>query len=323
MADLLAILRVVTYPLASFYRVLPYRVQLPWQPHNLRMVADCLSAIPAPWLLAAQACGSSPPYQAFAEVALGALGWQVGQAWVAVGTLTVRAATTLQLGNARARVDMRARNFVREAYSAAGSPPMSPSAEAPALVRRLFDSVWRLRCGNVPKEVLWRLYHNAFPTAARRHAASEACACGAAQRGRVHHFWHCPVAQGVLGVLQRQLASHCSQRPGTGPAPTLAMAHVWMAVVPPNCGVLPWAWRLVCVMAVAAMEYGRAALSAQGQQGTQAVVPTKRRVVARFWDLLTEACALGMLPAGDTQHVTQPCLVKVPGSTRWRPSVAE
>ena len=61
--------------------------------------------------------------------------------------------------------------------------------------------------------------------------------------------------------------------------------------------------QLVSLVAVAAMEHGRQVLRArQMQSGTQlgdaAVVAVQRLATARFWDLLSAACALGLLPQG-------------------------
>jgi hypothetical protein len=277
---------------------------------------------------AARNCSVSPSYAAFAEAALPSLGWRTATGSLTVEELTVRRATALQLVDRAGRFDIRARAYVAEALAASGVPRAArpPGTDAPASMRRLLANLWSLKCGNDMKEVFWRLFHNGFPTAGRLHASGQRCGagCSAVSPGRLHHFWECPVAQAVVAVLSAGLRRHCSRQPQPCAAPHLLATNVWLASPPSHCGVQAWAWQLVCLAAVAAMEHGRQVLRAlqldSGALGAVAVVGVQRRAVARFWDLLSAACSLGLLPRGQGGSPHQPCLEYEAGRRRWRPA---
>ena len=253
------------------------------------------------------------------------------RALFSVEQLTVRQATALQLGDRASRFDIRARAYVTEAQAASGVPRAArlPDTDAPASMRRLLANLWRLKCGNDMKEVFWRLFHNGLPTWGRLHASEQRCGagCSTVSPGRVHHFWECPVAQAVVAVLTAGLRRHCSHQPQPCAAPSIVATHVWLASPPSHCGVQAWAWQLVCLVAVAAMEHRRQVLRTlqldSGALGAAAVVGVQRRAVARFWDLLSAACSSGLLPRGQAGCHSQPCLEFEAGQRRWWPATVE
>lgn len=71
--------------------------------------------------------------------------------------------------------------------------------------------------------------------------------------GRLHTFWHCPVAQAVVGVLSGEVGAPFS-RP-----------QLWLALCPP--GVAAAVWRVVVCCAFSAVAYGRALLWARFHPG--------------------------------------------------------
>ena len=81
---------------------------------------------------------------------------------------------------------------------------------------------------------------------------------------------------------------------------------------------------MICLAMMAAMEHGRKVVRAL-QLGSEAlaaeaVVNVQRRVEARFWDLLSSACSLSLLPRGQAGVSSQPCLEFDAGEARWRPA---
>ena len=101
------------------------------------------------------------------------------------------------------------------------------------------------------------------------------CVCGPVAGGqppcRRHHFWDCPVAQAVVGVLQQQLAGWFSD--------ALQPQHVLCMVCPVVVGVAgapalhKGVWRVVCLAAINTMDEGRVAankLNVQRREEQQA-----------------------------------------------------
>ena len=85
------------------------------------------------------------------------------------------------------------------------------------------------------------------------------------QPGRRHHFWECPVAQAVVGIMQQQLVGWM---PGA-----LQPHHVLCMRCPepvPSAGGAPGpavhkgVWRVVCLAAINAMDSGRRAANKLG-----------------------------------------------------------
>ena len=129
-------------------------------------------------------------------------GWSTTNGFVSIRQLTVRAATELLVAEQLAARQEKHKTFCRQAYSLAAAVPASDNQ--PELEKLLRD-IWQTPCGNAIKETFWRLVVDGLPTAARRHASRELCACGGLAPDRAHHFWVCPVATSIIENMQRQL----------------------------------------------------------------------------------------------------------------------
>ena len=151
----------------------------------------------------------------------------------------------------------------------------------------LFEQLWRLRWDNCVKEVFWRLVYDGLPTAARQHRHFS-CACDTPSPDRLHHFWECPIARVVVSVL-------VSRTPRVSVLPRSA---VWLCVAP--VGQHAQAWAVVSLCALAAMERGRRVMYrrlCEGQSPCPTLVTSlQRHAVARFWELLTDFCAVDAPP---------------------------
>ena len=136
------------------------------------------------------------------------------------------------------------------ATGAAATAPSADLADAAAtqLLKSTFARLWALKWLNARKETYWLLAFDGLPTPSRLHI-QRPCVCGAggASPGRDHVYWDCVVASAVHKLIQQQLPAS---------AGILARRHVWLCEPPP--GLLPEAWGVVCLAAVAAMDRGRA-----------------------------------------------------------------
>jgi hypothetical protein len=222
--------------------------------------------------------------------------------------LTVPTGTRLQLAEPLAEQRCRRLQLVRDALAAA--LPASP-ALPPAMA--LFHAMCRgmhcvASCPWVPNhhlETFWRLGLNGVPYAGGYDQAPHAggCSCGwlgpppamapepASRLWRSHVFGSCVVAQAVVAAV-----SACLALPAALPAPE---AHFWLMHPPSAPLVHVGPWRVICLAAVTAMDFGRSclhrlchdpALAPPPSPGSPALV-AGRRAVARFWDLLLEATA--------------------------------
>lgn len=220
--------------------------------------------------------------------------------------LTVKAATrmltTQQLNPRR----IRQHAFWQEAQRLAATPLNADNTVGSRCVSSLLTHMWRAPCCNEVKEPFWRLVVNAMPTAQRRFARNESCACGAAFPGRAHHWWACPVAASTRMEIQRQLTAFAVLN--NEAVQQITAVNVWLAEVPKN--VWPWIWRVVCLSAIAAMEHGRAAMAARTLSASVsqsvAVRSASGGSVDRFWALLEEAAATRRLPAPPADAAMQP-----------------
>ena len=91
------------------------------------------------------------------------------------------------------------------------------------MVTRHLQGLWQVPWDNGHKEVYWRLTLDALPTAARRHAANDKCCCGSPCPDRMHHYWACPAAAALQGLIATHL-----QRRGMLQTP-LQAAHILLA----------------------------------------------------------------------------------------------
>lgn len=168
---------------------------------------------------------------------------------VPVAGASVRALTRILAAPfARARQDSHTR-FCRQALQAV--PNANISAQV-AQFQTALHRAWRLPCTNSMKEPLWRLAVDGIPG---HHCNPWRCPCSLSTArlpavNRSHSFWDCPVA----ATVRHQLAS--ALPPGTN----ITRASVWLLGPPPAPNVHHGAWSVVCLAAIAAMEYGRALL---------------------------------------------------------------
>ena len=269
------------------------------------------AALPNAWTQAVgQVAGAPPTQEVFWAVAWATLGWRVGTKDVLLEDLTVRHGTTLQVqttGAMQPRWDKQL-VFQQLAHSTSGGAapiPVQHQPTMPALLKRM----WRVKCGNHIKEPYWRLVLDGIPTAARRRMTAESCWCGVSGADRAHNFWHCPVAQRVVAEMDSELTAAAAL---TGRQHTpLVTTDVWLAR-PPG-GVLPWLWRLSCMVAIAAMDMGRrmaCKLQMGRVQHSSAAIGEKagRAAMARLWALFAEAASGRRLPSGQVLQEAQPFL---------------
>lgn len=173
-----------------------------------------------------------------------------------------------------------------------------------ALIARATRAVWReqRRWTHAHKEVVWRFWADALPTAARMHGAGATCLCGAAVPGRAHHYRDCPVAAAVLAELGRVVG-----------APSLHASHVWLML--PPAGLHAGLWRVVCVAAIAAMDGGRRAANARAAERARAAarrlasLPPGQRQLTEFFQPSAPATAAN---GGD------PATAEAPGAAAAR-----
>lgn len=266
-----------------------------------------LAAIPASWVAAARQVQRTPPSvhldtsmpHALAAITPG-LGWVAADgSTVLLQSLSVSAATQLQLQPITEERTQRMQAFVRLALEEPGQ--QQPAAEAVDAavheLQRQLGRVWRgVRWENSNKEVYWRLLVDGLPTPQRLHTG-EPCLCGGAVApGRDHVYWGCPVAVAVRQQLE-----------GAMPGVQLSRAAVWLMRAPQ--GIHVGVWRVVCLAALSAMDYGRKQLhrldnlqqcsSVARQQAT--VVPmlvVPQMAATMFWALLQDFAVLGAAPRG-------------------------
>ena len=241
------------------------------------------------------------------------LGWRLGRTCVSVASLTVKQATAMQL---RHLAELRA-NYRRDFVDSIALPTVRGN---PAEVQVCCDAVvaaqkslWRLRWDNAFKEVYWRLVCDGLPTAERMHQQDCGCVCGpvvGGQPGRRHHYWECPVAQAVVGVMQQQLVGWMSG--ALKPHHLLCMRcpePVQGAGGVPGPVLHKGLWRVVCLAAVCAMDSSRKAankLSLEQRQQQQAVLAAQRAAAAPADQrLITTMLQPATLSAAQQQHRAQ------------------
>jgi hypothetical protein len=232
---------------------------------------------------------------------------------VSVASLTVKQATALQLGHLVGLRAMYRSDFVDAvALPAVRGDPAQMAACCDAVVAAQ-KALWKLRWDNHFKEVYWRLVFNGLPTAERMHQQGCGCVCGpvvGGQPGRRHHFWECPVAQAVVGVMQQQLVGWVSG--------TLQPHHVLCMRCPEpllGAGGVPGPvlhkglWRVVCLSAVNAMDGGRKAALKMGleqrQQQQEVLAAQQARAAPAGQRLITAMLQPAALSAAQQQHRVQ------------------
>jgi hypothetical protein len=164
----------------------------------------------------------------------------------------------------------------------------------------LLKHLWRLGWHNDRKELFWRLIVNGLPFSSRFNLGVT-CACEGADAcnpGRVHHFWSCPAAQAIVGVI----AQEC----GCSTASPLLRRHVWLMLPPPaltaRFGQQLWVrqvWRVVCLAALNAMwTVAQSPAARRAVPAAQGAGPATMSCMAtlRFRILLDEFAMVGKPP---------------------------
>jgi exonuclease III len=271
------------FPATSLRRLYLYARLFPHWPFDLasavplwrirQQLLNAWAAVPQQWQAHARMCRLSEPEFERAAVdaqvrLLSALTIPPGLPLVQADAAT-RQACTVYLAHHRPRLDLAQEATVRMLTSmqpdeglAARWPRLQAYLEdaqapagfdVPALLARL-AALWRLPWDNQYKEPLWRLALNGLPMYGDQRfmkgRPAATCHCGEGPVGRGHGFWTCCVAQAVH-------ASVCAamRAAGSGPAPTLARHHLWLAMPPP--GLHHGVWQVVALAALAAMNAGR------------------------------------------------------------------
>ncbi|PNW81095.1 hypothetical protein CHLRE_07g341554v5 [Chlamydomonas reinhardtii] len=198
-------------------------------------------------------------------------------------------ATQLQLAPAYDALRVRHLAFIQEAYSGA-APPAEAIHALRAALARLWALVWEPR----HKEPLWRLAVNGFTgfgmlAAWAADGRVEKCPCGTQMTAgaRVHHFWDCVVAEALRDVMREHANVDITRN------------QLWLVQAPP--GLSQAVWDIVCLAAVAALEYGRQRLYAcrDAADRTAEVAVVRRigvEVIADFWSRLAAFVSLRRPP---------------------------
>jgi len=176
-----------------------------------------------------------------------------------ISKLTVKTTTALQLKHVYRERRARHRAFVELALGIhdIAAPQVTLACKS---LSKCFRVVWRhIKWDNALKEVFWRLVLDALPTAQRLHNLESVCVCNDVAPGRHHHFWHCPVARGVVQTIIDQLPSSWCSRSQPAASP-VQQKHIWLLQPPPGPRKLhPKVWMVVCLAALNAMDCGRKA----------------------------------------------------------------
>ena len=238
------------------------------------------------------------------------------------GALVSRATQVLLGPVLKWQQERRLENVAHALSSSTPSPPSSEAtrSEMDLLLKRL-AKVWKVGiCGNMWKEIAWRLQVNGVKTAGGRDIALP-CACGqlhlpptfvrahprsrfsdderttkeAVDKARAltckkHVFGDCEVAQAVLHVLRDALPAPLS--------PLLQPSDVWLLRLPPSPqphNLNEEAWSLTCVLALHAMSRGHAFLYPH-RHLVDCVSRASHRAVAWLAHLLADVTSSGTVP---------------------------
>ena len=246
-----------------------------WHGCNVALVDLCRD-IPEAWVTAAgEALGlpqeAVPSEDEVVRMILPRLGWRLPEyGTIRLRELTVRLGLQLQLRPCREARSAAHERYVKEAL---GLEPLQglPNWALEALrgsLRRLWQS---LKWENANKEIFWRLAVDGVPLPGNSHmrgAPVVACGCGSFSAGhqglgapRQHHFWHCPVAQAVVGQVEARAGI------------PVARSHLWLAS--PPAGFHERVWDVVSLAALSAMEVGRRYMAAElnGPRQAMRLVP--------------------------------------------------
>jgi exonuclease III len=254
----------------------------------VEIMRELQGALPAGWLAAAHASvrglpGAGLPVAmdtVVSEMIVPRLGWiprRQGPRSVALSALSVRVATSMQLGEVVA-----ARLGLHRAYIVAAlgmvPPAVVPDARLIDLRARLHDC-WHLRWENAHKETLFRLVVDGMPGSRVDAMRPKQCPCGVVPAAARHHaFWECPVAIAVRAAISTGLPA------GSG---VLLREGLWLLQSPPR--VHPGVWSVVCMSALTAMAHGARFLWAthgnQQRVAASAAPPSGQATLFQAWGL--------------------------------------
>jgi hypothetical protein len=231
-----------------------------------------------------------------------------------VSALTVKVATNLQLGPLQSVRLQYHQDFVDLfAPELRGDP--DAMARLCGLVATAQRQLWKLKWDNEFKEVYWRLVLNGLATAERMHLQECRCVCGPVAggqpAGRRHHFWECPVARSVVGVLQQQLVGWYAGV--LQPRHLLCMECPVVALGPgapaPDHALHKGVWRVVCLAAINAMDVGRRAANKLGaevaEQAAAEAAQQQAAAVPQGQRLITDLLQPAALTPAQQQHQAQ------------------
>jgi hypothetical protein len=269
-------------------------------------VSSLLADISPAWLAAARltlarlAMPGPPPDpppspDEVAALLLPRLGWRLaGDSVMRLATFTVRAGTQLQLADLAQQQGACHAAYVREAL---GLPPgaVAPAADLAAL-RSAFPRIWRqVKWEPKHKEVFWRLAVDGVPMPGNSHLPGvprEGCACGAAESEaspRLHHFWACPIAAGLLALVEDRCQCPVQR------------SHLWLGVSPDGGRVVGCVWDVVALAVLNSLEWARRSVRARrpfppaGPGSAAAVLAAlQATVLVKFWSLLRDFADLGL-----------------------------
>jgi hypothetical protein len=138
--------------------------------------------------------------------------------------------------------------------STASPPPIEETARLK--LRRKFRLLASIRWDNHLLVPYWRITLNALASADHKGHANLICGCpGHPRRTRLHSYWECPVAQGVITTLRDTL--QLAQLPYQ-----FDRSHLWL-LKSPDRKIPDYFWAVLAISTIAAMDYGRRLMAKQ------------------------------------------------------------
>ena len=240
----------------------------------------------------------------------------------------VRVLTAMQADMSAVQRARCVRAFLAEACA--------PRGYTPEQFRRTQAAIWKgVRWELEHLETFWRLPLNGigiYGMARFRNGAPPLqCWCHAGEAGRLHSFWHCPVAASVVATVQAGVDARF-------PSTYVSRCSLWLAEpphVPGRFGIHAGAWHVVALAALEAMERGRRWLTrlcleaglSSGAGGRASRAQLQRacvEAVEEFWVLLADFAQLhrtaprgwgaGALPAASAQAAAHPFFHVLPAA---------
>jgi len=275
-------------------------------------LVEVASRLPEEWFDAAQdgLYETLTPTDAEDQI-LSGLGWQLHRSKFTLKTVTVKAATNIQL------LDMPSPHLPKiEQFAAL----ITPTTQVKTIIKT-FTRFWALPCEARLLTAYWRLVLNGHPTAERIHGSNPLltrCGCTHETLDRIHLYHECPILHPVLTSVLTQFSGPWSL-PASG---EIQRHHLWLAHKPhPTMQQL--IWDIVVIHLIDAFDEGRCnwmdrILKLQ-PRGTRLRMPTRKKlqgsnhrppmepgenmvasvgmvVLAEFWSNLNEFVTINTLP---------------------------